>query len=144
MSANIGEQRRSRLLDYRAVGDLLGGRGRTSIANDVRAGFLPSPIRISAGRGVGRWLWDEVQRVVEARIAGRSDDEILELVRQIVAERAVAKLGKGGAIGGCVRADDVERQGVAEAHGLGPDRKRVPDLLRGDEEAARGARGDDE
>jgi prophage regulatory protein len=61
------------------------GKSRSSIYLEIQAGLFSSPIALSA-RSVG-WPEHEVQALVAARIAGKSDDEIRKLVAQLEAAR---------------------------------------------------------
>lgn len=63
-----------------------GHRSHASIYNAVRAGTFTRPVRIGA-RSVG-WPSDEVAAINAARIAGKSDAEIRELVKHLHAKRA--------------------------------------------------------
>jgi len=73
-----------RILRHPAVLDLIGDK-RTKNYNDQRIGLFPRPVKIGA-RASG-WPEHEVQAVIGARIAGKSDDEIRRLVRELVAAR---------------------------------------------------------
>jgi prophage regulatory protein len=81
-------QTTTRILPRRAVFGSNGryGRSISSGKRDIHRGvFVPS---IPMGpRQVG-WIEAEVEAVLRARIAGKSEDEIRELVRQLVAARA--------------------------------------------------------
>lgn len=59
--------------------------GRSSYYEKVKCGLLPPPVRV-AGR-MSAVPEHELDRILAAWIAGYSDDEVRELVRQIVAER---------------------------------------------------------
>lgn len=61
------------------------GKCRASHYNDIRAGLFTKPISIGK-RAVG-WPEREVEALQAARIAGKSDDEIRGLVRQLEAAR---------------------------------------------------------
>lgn len=52
---------------------------------DVKDGLLPPPVK-TRGRSSG-WVAREVAAVQKARIAGKTEDEIKELVRQLVLQR---------------------------------------------------------
>ena len=58
---------------------------RSWIYAAIRRGQFPSPIRIGS-RAVG-WISDEVQSVISARISGKTEDEIHELVHALVTAR---------------------------------------------------------
>ncbi len=71
-----------------AVKAKTGHRSHASIYPAIRAGLFPKPISISL-RSVG-WAEDEVDAVVAARIAGKSEEEIRALVARLHAKRAAA------------------------------------------------------
>lgn len=60
-------------------------RCRGSLYADIRAGLLPKPVAIGP-RAVGIPA-HEVEAVMAARVAGRSEDDIRVLVQQLVAAR---------------------------------------------------------
>ena len=62
-----------------------GNRSHASVYNAVRDGLLTRQIRTGA-RSVG-WPSNEVEAIVAARIAGKTDDEIRALVRELHARR---------------------------------------------------------
>lgn len=64
------------------------GRSRSTHYLDIQQGLFPHPVAIGA-RAVG-WPEHEVAAVNDARIAGRSDDEIRELVARLEAARKLA------------------------------------------------------
>jgi prophage regulatory protein len=61
------------------------GKSRSSAHEDVKKGLLTEPVRIGL-RAVG-WPESEVSAINAARIAGKSDGEIRELVRKLHAAR---------------------------------------------------------
>ncbi len=65
------------------------GRSRSAHYLDIRAGLFTRPIAIGL-RSVG-WPASEVAALNAARIAGKSDDEIRELVRALEAQRKRAE-----------------------------------------------------
>jgi prophage regulatory protein len=69
---------------------VLAARGRRKSAHygDVAAGLFTRPVHVGA-RSVA-WPRHEVEAINAARIAGKSDDEIRELVRRLEAERKAA------------------------------------------------------
>lgn len=75
------------LLSLPKAGDLL-GRGRSSIYSDVAKGLVTKPI--SAGPNAKRWPAGELRQIVQARISGKTDDELRELVRALHARRTAA------------------------------------------------------
>ncbi len=68
----------------------------TSIYNELRAGTLTKPVAIGR-RSVG-WPDNEIKAINAARIAGKTDDEIRDLVNHLHARRLEnleAELGGG-------------------------------------------------
>jgi prophage regulatory protein len=65
--------------------DRVTGRSRSSTYEDVAEGLMVPPIPI--GRRAVAFPRAEVEAVVAARIAGKSPDEIRELVASLVAQR---------------------------------------------------------
>lgn len=61
------------------------GLSRSSVYKAVAAGMWPRPIRLSA-RAVG-WPLAEIDAILAARIAGKTDDEIRALVGALGASR---------------------------------------------------------
>ena len=64
------------------------GEKRSSFYAKVKAGLMPPAVRLGV-RSVG-WVEREVDAVIAARIAGKGDDEVRELVRELVASRREA------------------------------------------------------
>lgn len=64
------------------------GRGRSTNYHDIARGLMVPPVAM--GDRCATWPSDEVDRIIAARIAGRSDDEIRQLVRDLVAARRTA------------------------------------------------------
>ena len=62
--------------------------GRVSIYDGAKKGIFPPPVKI--GARASAWLEHEVEAVNAARAAGKSDDEIRELVAKLVAARSKA------------------------------------------------------
>ena len=62
-----------------------GHRSHASIYNAIKAGLFTKPVQIGQ-RSVG-WPSDEVQAINAARIAGKSETEIRELVKVLHAKR---------------------------------------------------------
>ncbi len=62
-----------------------GHRSHASIYNAIKAGLFTKPVQIGQ-RSVG-WPSSEVQAINAARIAGRSEAEIRELVKRLHAKR---------------------------------------------------------
>jgi prophage regulatory protein len=62
------------------------GQGRSSIYAAIADGLFPPPVKIGA-RAVG-WISHEVDAINAARAAGKTQDEIKDLVKRLVADRA--------------------------------------------------------
>lgn len=65
------------------------GISRSTLYLRVSQGLWPKPVRLGL-RAVG-WPSDEVAAINAARIAGKSDDEIRELVLKLEASRKMAR-----------------------------------------------------
>lgn len=76
------------ILRMPAVKAETGHRSHASIYNAVRAGLFTQPVPIGL-RSVG-WPDYEVSALTAARIAGKSQDEIRELVHQLHEKRKTA------------------------------------------------------
>lgn len=74
------------ILRLPAVKAEMGHRSHASIYNAIRAGLFTNPVPIGQ-RAVG-WPDDEVKAINAARIAGQTDEQIRELVKQLHAKRA--------------------------------------------------------
>lgn len=73
------------ILRMPAVKAETGHRSHASIYNAIRAGLFTKPVQIGE-RSVG-WPSDEVRAINSARIAGKSESEIRELVNRLHAKR---------------------------------------------------------
>lgn len=73
------------MLRMPAVKAETGHRSHASIYNAIKAGLFTMPVQIGQ-RSVG-WPSDEVQAINAARISGKSDTDIRELVNQLHAAR---------------------------------------------------------
>lgn len=73
------------ILRMPAVKAETGHRSHASIYNAIRAGVFTKPVPIGE-RAVG-WPADEVQAINAARIAGKTESEIRELVVRLHAKR---------------------------------------------------------
>ena len=65
------------------------GLARSTIYLRIDQGLLPKPISLG-GKAVG-WPLDDIIKIISARIAGCSDQEITELVKKIEIERKTFK-----------------------------------------------------
>jgi prophage regulatory protein len=75
------------LLKLPQVADLCGLRS-TSIYGQAKSGLFPPPVKLTARSSA--WPEHEVAAVNAARIAGRSDAEIRQLVAHLVKQREQA------------------------------------------------------
>ena len=73
------------ILRMPAVKAETGHRSHASIYNALKAGLFTKPVKIGQ-RSVG-WVMTEVQAINAARIAGKSEIEIRELVTRLHAKR---------------------------------------------------------
>ncbi|MDB5864661.1 MAG: phage transcriptional regulator, AlpA [Betaproteobacteria bacterium] len=67
------------------------GRSHASVYVDIKRGVFPPPVRM--GMKASAWPEDEVAAVIDARIAGRTDDEIRELVSTLIEARKAGRVG---------------------------------------------------
>lgn len=67
-----------------------GHRATSTVYGLIKSGLFPKQVRIGQ-RSVG-WASHEIDAVIDARIAGKSDAEIQSLVKQLHANRANAGL----------------------------------------------------
>lgn len=64
------------------------GTGRSTTYSQISEGLLPKPVSIGS-RAVA-WPEHEIDSIIKARVAGKSDDEIRDLVRKLEAARKEA------------------------------------------------------
>jgi prophage regulatory protein len=64
------------------------GKSRSSIYRDIKVGLLPPPVKIGGDRSA--WPAYEIDAINRARIAGKSDDQIKQLVSELVDARSRA------------------------------------------------------
>ena len=69
------------------------GIGNTCLHNKIKQGLMPPPISLGA-RAVG-WVNVELDAVLAAMIAGKSDDHIRALVSHMIDQRKNAAQGVG-------------------------------------------------
>ena len=62
-------------------------RGATSHYDDIARGLFTRPVKM--GVRTSSWPEHEVEALIRARIAGKTDDEIRELVQKLEAARRV-------------------------------------------------------
>lgn len=75
-----------KLLRFNAASEAT-GRPRTSFYRAIKAGLLPPPIKIGEASA---WPDYELDIVNKAVIAGKTKDEIIKLVSDLVSSRATA------------------------------------------------------
>lgn len=63
----------------------ISGLGRSTLYNQISKGIFPSQIKV--GARCAAWLRSEVLELIQARIAGKTEQEIKELVRQLLIQR---------------------------------------------------------
>ena len=61
------------------------GKTRSTLYRDIKKGVLTKPVSIGGDRVA--WPANEIQAINQARIAGKSDDEIMALVIELEALR---------------------------------------------------------
>ena len=61
------------------------GKTRSTLYRDIQKGVLTKPVSIGGDRVA--WPANEIQAINQARIAGKSDDEIMALVIELEALR---------------------------------------------------------
>lgn len=64
------------------------GESRSTIYRKIKAGLFTKPVSIGGDRVA--WPANEVQAIINARIAGKSEEEIKQLVTELEAARALA------------------------------------------------------
>ena len=72
------------------------GLSRSSVYLLMSKGLLPKPIQISS-RAVA-WLSHETDAIIAARITGKSDDEIRELVTELMSQRSKTETQMNGGV----------------------------------------------
>ena len=63
----------------------ISGLARPTIYRDIRRGTFPKPVKIG---NASAWPSEEIAAINAARIAGKSDDEIRQLVTALQARRS--------------------------------------------------------
>ena len=61
------------------------GMGKATVYDHIKEGLLPPPVNV--GPKSSAWPSNEIERVVAARIAGKSDAEVRVIVERMVGER---------------------------------------------------------
>ena len=61
------------------------GKSRSTIYDEIAKGLIPQPISLG-GRAIG-FPESEIDALIRARIAGKTDDDIRQLVTDLVAAR---------------------------------------------------------
>jgi prophage regulatory protein len=73
-----------KLLKFNSLSEAV-GKTRSSIYRDIKAGLLTPPIKIGGDRSA--WPSNEIDAINRARIAGKSDSEIKQLVTELIDAR---------------------------------------------------------
>jgi prophage regulatory protein len=68
-----------------------GHRSHASIYTAIHAGLFTKPVRI--GQRAVAWPSEEVKAIITARIAGKSESELREVVNELHRLRAAGQLG---------------------------------------------------
>ena len=68
------------------------GISNTHLHNQIKAGLMPPPIPLGGQRAVG-WLQHELDAVLAAMAAGKSQDHIRALICHLVDQRQNAQVG---------------------------------------------------
>lgn len=77
-----------RLIRGDVVRDRIGRGSPNTVRSRVARGLLTSPIKLSPGpTSPSMWPEHEIDAVVQAHVAGKTEDEIRELVRGLEAAR---------------------------------------------------------
>ena len=79
LTASESQERPMKILRLPSVKAEMGHRSDASIYNAIRAGLFPLGVQI--GQRAKGWPDYEVRAINTARIAGKTDDEIRELVK---------------------------------------------------------------
>ena len=84
------EQTLPRSIVWLRVGDLMQRRkrGRSSLYRDISEQTLTPPVKV--GINSSAWPEFEIDAIDRARLAGASDDDIRNLVRELIAARKAA------------------------------------------------------
>lgn len=69
----------------------LTGKSRSTLYRDIKRGLFTKPINIGGDRVA--WASNEIQAINQARIAGKSDEEIRLLVMELESARQAHVLG---------------------------------------------------
>ena len=74
-----------RLLRVPELKQLFGYRSTTTVYNSLSEGLLTKPIRI--GQRAVAWPENEIEIIIGARIAGKNDEQIKQLVSDLTERR---------------------------------------------------------
>ena len=75
----------NRIIRINEVKSKTGDGANSTVYGRVESGTLPPPVKI--GPRASGWVEAEIDSVIDARIAGKSEDEIRELVKVLIAKR---------------------------------------------------------
>lgn len=70
----------------RPIVEQVTGKSRATIYRDIERGLMTKPVPIGGDRVA--WPANEVQAIINARISGKSDDQIRQLVIELELARA--------------------------------------------------------
>lgn len=73
-----------KLLRFNALADVT-GKTRSTIYRDIKSGLLTPPVKIGGDRSA--WPAHEIDAINRARVAGKTDEEIKNLVSELKAAR---------------------------------------------------------
>lgn len=92
VSQNIAILPQINPLYRRPVVEQATGHKRSTLYRKIKEGLFPKPVTIGTDKHGATcqvaWPANEVQAVIDARIAGKSDDDIKKLVAELEAARA--------------------------------------------------------
>jgi prophage regulatory protein len=72
---------------------VLGHRADASVYNAIRAGLFPTGVAI--GQRAKGWPDYEAQTIAAARVAGKTEEQIRELVKDLYTKRKALLIGMG-------------------------------------------------
>ena len=75
----------NRIIRIKEVKSRSGNNASSTIYGRVEDGTLPPPIKI--GPRASGWVESEIDSIIDARIEGKSEDEIRELVKNLITKR---------------------------------------------------------
>lgn len=73
------------IIRINGVKSRMGYKGNSTVYGYVKDGILTPPIKI--GPRASGWIQSEIDSIIDARIAGKSEEEIRKLVKNLTAKR---------------------------------------------------------